>query len=578
MKVLVCILTISASSSFCLNAQELDWVLTMGGLGSEQLTNSATDAQGSIYSTGKYYGQNSDFDPGPNSFLMSSTESPVDEWGWAVFSSDVFISKLSSDGAFAWAKSINGKYNEAANGLAVSNLGELFVGGTFQDTIHMSPGNDEFVLIAHNEIDAFVVKLSTEGDFEWAKSYSASEGIRFNSILPLESGNVILAGQFSGQFSFVDHTNTLFSFVSAGGSDGIMLLLNVEGEILSCKVIAGDGDTSIHSVRENSQNQLLIMGNFIGTADFDLSDEFAFFSSINEGAGFILKVDSDFTFLWNKIFKGSGKVNLSSFCLDSQGNLFSTGYFKGTADFNPNSNENYFVSSPPSYLTRSFCLKLNESGDFVWAFSLGEGQATSQGRKILTDINDNLYISGLFKGQIDFNPGIGVNFMHSVGGNSINNAFVLKISNSGEFIWSKKISGSNPISVGGMLTTTDNGLLLSGTFQGTYNFDHPNFELIAPVGSSDVFIMKLNDLTVGVGSESILTPKLRCWPNPFSSYVFVQNSLNYSNNELKVFDVNGKLVYSELLYDKINKIEIGNLQKGIYFFTLNNLNAKLIKN
>jgi hypothetical protein len=50
------------------------------------------------------------------------------------------------------------------------------------------------------------------------------------------------------------------------------------------------------------------------------------------------------------------------------------------------------------------------------------------------------------------------------------------------------------------------------------------------------------------------------------------------NCKEKVFDVNGKLVFSELLYDQISKIEIGNLQKGIYFFTLNNLNAKLIKN
>jgi hypothetical protein len=574
MKVVICTLFFAMISGFYIRAQELDWVISMGGSGNEVLSRSTTDVFGNIYSTGRYSGQDSDFDPGLDSFLLSSIVSPVDEWGWHVNSNDIFISKLSSEGSFIWAKSIGGKYDDVSTSLAVNDWGDLFVAGIFQDTIDVNPGSDSFLLNAQTIKDAFVLKLNADGDFEWAKSFFASAGIRFNSILNLESGNLLLAGYFSGLFTIEDINGITHSYSSAGDKDGLILVLDYSGNVISCEVISGDNEVSIQKVIKTAQNQLLFIGNFKGSADFDFSADEQFFSTNSQEAGFILKTESDFTFIWNKVFKGTGILNILDFCFDSEQNIFATGFFKGTADFNPSPNEEYLISSPPTYVSRSFVFKISGAGDFNWAFSLGSGQAISTGRLILSDVDDNLIIAGHFEGQIDFDPGPNQNFMHSVG---TNDAYALKVSNSGNFVWHKKISGSNPISLAGIHTSNDNGLLMSGSFVGLYNFNHPNYELQTALGQTDVFILKLSDLTVGVNSESFNLLKLRCWPNPFSTHVFVESSTGNFNNELKVYDTNGKLVYTTLLLDSISKVEIGDWNPGVYFFTINNLSSILIK-
>jgi hypothetical protein len=576
MKVVICTFFFATALGYNAKAQELDWVISMGGSGAEVISRSTTDNLGNIYSTGRYNGQDSDFDPGSESFLMSSIVSPLDEWGWPVISHDIFISKVSSDGSFIWAKSIGGKYDDVSTCLTIDDEGDLIVAGIYQDTIDVNPGPDDFLLAAQTNKDAFVLKLNAEGNFAWAKSFYASSGIRFNTILNLESGDLLLAGYFSGFFT-IDVNGIAQSYSSGGNRDGLILVLNNFGDVISCHVISGDDDVNIRKVIKNTQNQLLFIGNFRGTADFDFSESEQFDNTNFQEAGFILKTDSDFSLIWNRVFKGYGFLNFADFCIDTDGNLYSIGYFKGIIDFDPNPNEEHIISYPPADENRSFVSKLNDSGDFVWAFSLGEGGSQSLGRNIFLDYEGNLIISGEFSGQIDFNPGSGVSLMHSVGISGGSNAFILKITNSANFVWSKKISGSSAISLAGMHASIDNGLLLSGSFVGLYNFNHPNYEFQTAIGSSDIFILKLSDLSVNVYSESVKTLKLYCWPNPVSSHLSVEIPLGYLNNELKVFDTNGKLVYSQLLLDHLSKIDMTEWNQGSYFFKLKDLSSILIK-
>ena len=61
-----------------------------------------------------------------------------------------------------------------------------------------------------------------------------------------------------------------------------------------------------------------------------------------------------------------------------------------------------------------FVLKLNASGNFVWAKQLG-GTAQDRGESIVVDVYGNVYTTGWFEGTADFNPGSGTYNLTSAG-------------------------------------------------------------------------------------------------------------------------------------------------------------------
>src|SRR5262249_34214584 len=116
-------------------------------------------------------------------------------------------------------------------------------------------------------------------------------------------------------------------------------------------------------------------------------------------------------------------------------NVYVTGSFNGTADFNPGSGVANLVSKGA---TDAFVLKLTAKAGCVWAKQLG-GTKADAGTAIAVDASGNVYTTGSFAGVADFNPGGGVSKLTSKGGNDV---YVSKLSSSGAFVWAKKVGGS----------------------------------------------------------------------------------------------------------------------------------------
>jgi hypothetical protein len=70
------------------------------------------------------------------------------------------------------------------------------------------------------------------------------------------------------------------------------------------------------------------------------------------------------TFTWAKNMGGTSLDNGLSVAIDASGNVYTTGYFQGTADFDPGAG----VSNLTSFGgTDIFISKVNADGKFVWA-------------------------------------------------------------------------------------------------------------------------------------------------------------------------------------------------------------------
>ena len=102
------------------------------------------------------------------------------------------------------------------------------------------------------------------------------------------------------------------------------------------------------------------------------------------------------------VFGGTGRDYGRSVAVDSSGNVYTTGYFADTSDFDPGAGTTNLTASGNDV----FVSKLDSSGDYVWAKSFG-GTDYEYGYSVAVDSSGNVYTTGFFKGTGDFDPGSG---------------------------------------------------------------------------------------------------------------------------------------------------------------------------
>ena len=126
-----------------------------------------------------------------------------------------------------------------------------------------------------------------------------------------------------------------------------------------------------------------------------------------------------------------------SIVVDSSGNVYTTGRFNGTADFDPGPGTANLVSSGS---TDVFVSKLNSAGELVWVKQLG-GTSTAGdfSESVAVDSSGNVYTTGWFNGTADFDPGAGTANLVSAGNSDV---FVSKLDSTGTFVWAKQLSGT----------------------------------------------------------------------------------------------------------------------------------------
>ncbi len=126
------------------------------------------------------------------------------------------------------------------------------------------------------------------------------------------------------------------------------------------------------------------------------------------------------SFKWVKTFGGADLDAGISIAVDASGNIYTAGLFSETVDFDPGPGTEYLTSNG---VVDVFVQKLDSSGNFLWAESLGSGQF-DMGNSLCVDASGNLYVIGEFMNTVDFDPGAGTTNLSSNGWSDI---FIQKI-------------------------------------------------------------------------------------------------------------------------------------------------------
>ena len=194
------------------------------------------------------------------------------------------------------------------------------------------------------------------------------------------------------------------------------------------------------------------------------------------------------SFDWAKSMGGSASDYGHAVTSDAAGNVYMTGFFRDTVDFDPGTGTYNLIAVGGQ---NAFVLKLNAAGDFVWAKSMGGTGASSVGNAIAVDPSGNVIVVGRFGGTVDFDPGNGTSNMTAMG--SFQDAFTVKLNSNGIFQWAKSISGANTEEGKGLMVDASGNIYTIGIFSGTVDFDPGNgtHNITASTGLNS-FIQKLS--------------------------------------------------------------------------------------
>ena len=189
---------------------------------------------------------------------------------------------------------------------------------------------------------------------------------------------------------------------------------------------------------------------------------------------------------WAKNLGGGGFDYARSVTTDPFGNVYATGAFQNTVDFDPGSGTTALTSNGGSDV---FVSKFDAAGNFVWA--RGFGGTGFEGAYVLhTDGAGNIYVGGQFQQTADFDPGSGTNTLTS-NGNS--DAFISKFDTSGNFIWARGFGGVGTDDVNSLKTDLAGNLLITGAFSSTVDFDPgTGTSNLISNGDKDVYISKFD--------------------------------------------------------------------------------------
>ena len=444
-----------------------NWAHTFGSTNYENVFGVTSDASGNVYITGQFNGT-VDFDPGPGTQTLS-----------ALTGDDGFICKFDAAGNLLWAKTLD----LHCSSIGVDATGNVYVTGNFGSGTHdFDPGPGTFSLPFAAIRDIFVLKLDAAGDFVWAKAMGGS-GMDYGTSIAVDAaGNVWTAGIFSGPVDFDPGPGTQlisgYRFISKLDASGNYAWAKpLDGQ--SPKAIALDGTGSVY-----------ITGFFLdATADFDPGT--GTYNLPNAGGSdvFISKFDASGNFVWAKGMGGADADLSNSITLDASGNIYVTGSFVNSADFDPGTGST--ILTTPTNAKDVFVAKLDASGNLVWAKNMG-GNDNDQGLCIKVDNLGNVYTAGNFENTADFDPNAGTHTLGSASG--IEDMFFSKLDASGNYVWAFALAnGPNDATFPCFIIANgDDNIYAIGDFYDHVDFDPgPGTQDIMSAGDEDLFIVHL---------------------------------------------------------------------------------------
>ncbi len=582
------------------------------------------DASGQVYLSGMFTAT-MDFNPGG-----SGTDTLISVGNW-----DAFVCKFDASGKYIWSRKFGGAGYNIADYLAIDAKNNVWVSGFFQDLIELNPGagTDTVRAMGGTSYDRFVCKLDSAGIYQWGLHYQRGSNIGNIEGLALDpAGNGYIVGSFFQTMEFPAR-HGIPMLTSSSPYDMYLVKIEANGRIAWANRFGGggDGDFGYDIVADEAYN-LYIVGNFNRTADLDPGPGTQNFTC-NGGSYyydiFVLKVDTGGNYIWAKTFGSRSHDNGLAVAVDKAGNVYATGSFQDTVNFVTGSSrpEDNIIAHGGYDI---FVVKYDAAGNYVWSTSMGAagtkpigGTGPNRGDDIAVDHAGNVFVAGVFKDIVDFDPGA-----NKIELDALNGAlFLLKLgcsdtssslqdaSSCSEYIFNGEVYSSSGTytqtfsNAAGCDSTvylsvsiipleapviTINGFTLgAGTGYSSYQWllngkiipgankdkhlviSNGSYQVIVTnengcIDTSDVYQVT-NYRDASINTVSNLAEQIRAFPNPAIDVVFVNAPVTVN---IVVCSIDGKQL---LQAGNADRISLSDLAQGLYLLKISDRSGRVLK-
>jgi hypothetical protein len=233
----------------------------------------------------------------------------------------------------------------------------------------------------------------------------------------------------------------------------------------------------------DAPGNVYMVGSFDQWVDFDPGPDSTKLTAVGDVDAFVCKLDSSGNLLWAIQLGGSGADRGEYVNVDALGNVYVTGSFSGTVDFDPGPGT---ASLTAAAGTDAFVAKYDGAGNYIWAVSFTES-GNSTGKALGVDANANVYVTGNFSGAVSFTNGTSYT---SLGRNDV---FICKLNAAGGLEWGQRIGGNSLDNASGIVADATGNVFALGMFEnGTIDLDPGPDSANYLTGTSQVYLVKLN--------------------------------------------------------------------------------------
>jgi hypothetical protein len=395
------------------------WGKSVGGPNIDNISDLKIDNSNNIYLSG-YFRGSADFDPSTTTFTLSTASGGS--------SADGFLLKLDANGNFNYAKQIGGTsaVDDHVISLDLDVQNNIYLTGYFNGSCDLDPGTTQFLVNSVGGSDIFVVKLNSSGSFIFGKTIAGTIGNIVSGgskgfSIKVNSGNIIVVGEFDGTQDFDTGSGTL-NLTSNGLLDIFILKLDLSGNFVFAKSIGGTGNDIGNSIQIDQSSNLYISGFFNNTVDFNPSTGVNNLISNGSSDGYLLKLDNSGGYLYCKQIGGIGTDNCGKTSIDNNDNIFVTGSFSNSVDFDNSTNQLLLNSNG---LKDIFVAAYSSNGTIIYAQNYGS-TSDDDGIRVKSS-NNKVYVTGHFQNTVDFDFGTNTANLTSSGSQD---AFLLTLNNS----------------------------------------------------------------------------------------------------------------------------------------------------
>ena len=334
---------------------------------------------------------------------------------------DALVVKLNAKGEMVWQKSLGGAEDDEANCVQQTQDGGYIVAGA-------SKSGDGDLIQNQGDYDGWVVKLNSEGEMLWQKSFGGSKLDVINSIQETADGGYIFAGATSSNDGDV--------LGSHGRLDMWIVKLDANGEIVWQRLFGGSENDEARSIQQTTDGGYIAAG-YTKSKNGDVVRS-------NEKLGsldcWVIKLDAKGNILWQSVLGGSGEEFINAIQQTADGGYIAAGNSNSNdGDITVNYGENDY-----------WIVKLNIKGDIVWQKPMG-----GPTYDYCTDIRqtkDGGYIVAGAAISIIINEGV------LGSGNVFSGCWIVKLDTDGNILWEKGLESATPNSIE---QSTDGGYIIA---------------------------------------------------------------------------------------------------------------------